>query len=493
MAIATGTGLAIAGGAALIGAGIQAFTAVQAAEEAGLSREEALAFAEQRFGIGREQILAAGEQGRADITAGAQQALTTLTPAQQQGIAAGGQLQGLLQQGPGIDTAAIGAPLRGPSPFPSELQALAGADPFAAERAGISGLQQQGLRGIEDISRAGAFTGLERDPGFAFRQRAGEQAIQRAASAAGGRISGRTLQALQARGQELASQEFGAAAERRLQVTGQQLRQAELASQRELTGAGLGLQATGGVQAGQLGRGALELGLGTAQARDVLGRVGAATDIGRLGVQQFQAQTGPLLGLAGVGAGLTGQAAGIQAGTGQALSNLGLAQGQALIGAGGQLGALGAGLIPQGAGAATLGIGQAGQDLLGNAVLLAQLASQGGGGAVGVPGQGPAETFQVKGGQQFLPLSQAPAAGQPALAGQQFLPQQQGLAGLAGQAAAPSQQQFLQGLGQGFQGLSFQGQQASAEELRQQELRRQMIQQQRFALQGGQPSLAGGF
>ncbi len=47
------------------------------------------------------------------------------------------------------------------------------------------------------------------DPGMQFRQQQGEQAINRAATAAGGRYSGATLKALQRFNSDLSSQEFG--------------------------------------------------------------------------------------------------------------------------------------------------------------------------------------------------------------------------------------------------------------------------------------------
>lgn len=50
---------------------------------------------------------------------------------------------------------------------------------------------------------------LEMDPGYAFRQQQGMQAINRSAAAAGGLQSGAALKAAQRFGQDLASQEYG--------------------------------------------------------------------------------------------------------------------------------------------------------------------------------------------------------------------------------------------------------------------------------------------
>lgn len=58
-------------------------------------------------------------------------------------------------------------------------------------------------------AKAGLASGFQGDPGYQFRQQQGEQAINRAASAHGGRLSGRTLGALADFNSGLASQEYG--------------------------------------------------------------------------------------------------------------------------------------------------------------------------------------------------------------------------------------------------------------------------------------------
>jgi hypothetical protein len=63
--------------------------------------------------------------------------------------------------------------------------------------------------------RAG-LSNFQADPGYQFRLQQGEDAINRAASARGGRLSGRTLQELSDYNQGLASQEFGNVANREM-------------------------------------------------------------------------------------------------------------------------------------------------------------------------------------------------------------------------------------------------------------------------------------
>lgn len=64
-----------------------------------------------------------------------------------------------------------------------------------------------------------AFTGnvnLNQDPGYAFRLKEGQQALDRSAAARGGLISGGALKAAQRYGQEMGSQEYGNAYNRAL-------------------------------------------------------------------------------------------------------------------------------------------------------------------------------------------------------------------------------------------------------------------------------------
>ena len=87
----------------------------------------------------------------------------------------------------------------------------------------------------------------QQDPGYQFRQKQGEDAIMRAASASGGRLSGSTLQSLVDYNQNLASQEYANVAGRSQGLLGQQagaVNQAGLSTQGVQAGLGqAGLQA----------------------------------------------------------------------------------------------------------------------------------------------------------------------------------------------------------------------------------------------------------
>lgn len=75
---------------------------------------------------------------------------------------------------------------------------------------------------------------VQADPGFAFRQQQGEQAINRSAAARGGRLGGATLKALAGFNQDLASQEYGNAANRALSAYGARAGVAGQADQSQL-------------------------------------------------------------------------------------------------------------------------------------------------------------------------------------------------------------------------------------------------------------------
>lgn len=59
------------------------------------------------------------------------------------------------------------------------------------------------------LARNFSMADFETDPGYAFRQQQGQQAIERGAAARGGLLSGAALKAAQSFGQDLASQEYG--------------------------------------------------------------------------------------------------------------------------------------------------------------------------------------------------------------------------------------------------------------------------------------------
>jgi hypothetical protein len=275
----------------------------QAFQQAGMSLEQA----QQRAQMYAQSY---GAQSRSALGAGTEAGISALTGA---GAGArqdvlGGQagFEGALGQGMGaLQQGAAGA--RGAL---SPLMGLQGYGPQAAQAIGaydVVGRQPSNLRDLMggQLSRDQAYAGFEADPGYQFRLQQGEQAINRAASARGGRYGGETLRALQEHGQNLASQEFGQFAQRR---------------------AGLNaLQAQG---AGQM----------DAQTMAALQSQAGREDQSRLAAQGIQAN------LAGMGYGAQGQLAGIESGLGQNLAGLyGQVGGQRAT-TGGQLGQLGMGI-----------------------------------------------------------------------------------------------------------------------------------------------------
>lgn len=117
-------------------------------------------------------------------------------------------------------------------------------------------LQGYGQQATQAVNLGDPYANFQADPGYQFRQQQGEQAINRAASAAGGRISGATLKALSGFNQDLASQEYGNFAQRGLALRGQNMQAALAAQQNQMGLAGLGYGAQGqlagyGMQYGQ--------------------------------------------------------------------------------------------------------------------------------------------------------------------------------------------------------------------------------------------------
>jgi len=130
-----------------------------------------------------------------------------------------GESGSALQGGFGGAFGAIGESqdaLRGRFGTDSQLKRLAGG---FGDAQGTLGGQVQGFdaAGFDPALSAQAdLSNFQGDPGFEFRRQSGEDAINRAASASGGRLSGRTLKALGDFNQNLASQEFGNFANRQL-------------------------------------------------------------------------------------------------------------------------------------------------------------------------------------------------------------------------------------------------------------------------------------
>lgn len=206
----------------------------------------------------------------------------------------------------------------------SRIQALQGFTGGATNAVGVLGGPG---RALMSAAAQDPFSGFQADPGYQFRQEQGEQAINRAAAARGGRLSGRTLKELGRFNQGLASQEYQNFANRGLAARGQNL------------------QAAGAIQ----------------QSLENLS--GRQLQAG-LAAQQNQAQ------LAGLGYGAQQQIAGIRSGLGQNLANLQMGMGQQIGASRAGLGTQLAGLGQQAAGY-QVGMGQQ------QAALQNQLASLG--------------------------------------------------------------------------------------------------------------------
>jgi hypothetical protein len=97
-----------------------------------------------------------------------------------------------------------------------QLQGTAGAasslaDPFAQYRQGQAAYLNNILTGKQSI---------QTDPGYQFAQQAGQQAVQRSASAQGLGASGNVMAALQQRGQDIANQQYGSIIDRLTNLAG---------------------------------------------------------------------------------------------------------------------------------------------------------------------------------------------------------------------------------------------------------------------------------
>lgn len=155
---------------------------------------------------------------------------------------------------------------------------------------------------LADLMNGGLQRGFQTDPGYQFRQQQGEQAINRAASARGGRLGAGTLQDLMGFNQNLASQEFGNYANRQIGLTN------ELSGMQNQYGSNLANLYSGGGSA----LANLQSGAGTNKANIGVGLAGQNTSLAQsmMGAYaaptQFaggadQAQTNFLGGLIGLG------------------------------------------------------------------------------------------------------------------------------------------------------------------------------------------------
>ncbi len=244
---------------------------------------------------------------------------------------------------------------------------------------------------------------IEADPGYQFRQQQGEQAINRAAAARGGRLSGRTMQELMQFNQGLASQEAENVIQRRMALAGQR---ASLGAQGVMGQAASNNAAALQAQSNQMGL----AGLGFGAAGQMAG---------------LQA------GLAGQVAGLGSQGAGLTAGMNQALAQGQMAGGNFLANLAAQGGTQMANLYT-GQGGAQAGIlsalgGQQASMNQAQAQALASLIMQGASGqANAIVGGAGGQVSALMGG---LPYTGTPAGGEMAALAQ-------GLSGLGGNLMA---------------------------------------------------------
>jgi len=288
-------------------------------------------------------LTGAGQVAREDVQGGLADSTGTLRAGEQQAA-------GALQQGLAGAEAALDPAL--------QLQGFAQGATEAIDPFDVTGARSR--RGELLDQEGGLFAGFEADPGFKFRQEQGEQAIGRAASARGGRLSGRSLKELSKFNSGLASQEFQNFAARRQAEAGiaggvdQQTLSALLnqagrtdaanqqAKQNQLGLAGIGFGA-GSQLAGfnqQFGGNLANLFSGTA------GQIGS-NQFGAGGLlAQFGLGTGQ--GVAGLQSGLGGQLSGVFGQQGANLANLFSGQGGNLAGLFGAQGSQLAGLSTQG-------------------------------------------------------------------------------------------------------------------------------------------------
>lgn len=209
-------GLVTAGviGAAGIGASLySSYKARKAQEEAAKkAQEEQLAYANDAS----KRMEAAGGQANALVAQGAQQGLDQLR--QSMGLG-----QQSLQQGFGQARQDLG------QYYGQGMGYLGQGDALAMQRLGAGQQSAQGTleraaanSRLAALMGGGLASGFQADPGYAFRQQQGEQALQRQASAAGGRLGTRSLQSLMNFNSGLASQEYGNYANRAISMASQE-------------------------------------------------------------------------------------------------------------------------------------------------------------------------------------------------------------------------------------------------------------------------------
>lgn len=140
--------------------------------------------------------------------------------------------------------------------------------------------RQAGLRALPQVEKIASeykpftMTDMYQDPGYAFRLSEGQKALERSAVARGGLLSGGTGKALERFGQEMGSQEYGAARNRYIQDYLNRL-----SAQQTLAGYGTGATNALAAAAGQYGQqaGAGITNIGAAQAAGQVGQANALT------------------------------------------------------------------------------------------------------------------------------------------------------------------------------------------------------------------------
>lgn len=224
--------------------------------------EQGIGYIDEGTGQAASMYSGFGGQAQAQYLAGQEQGVGALGAAQENtlGTLGAGYNQGRGDVSGGYDQA------RG------DLATLQGLQQFG--QGATTAIDTPGVTGRSMVANQGdLYAGFEQDPGYQFRQKQGEQAINRMAAAGGGRGGGATMKALADYNQGLASQEYANFANRR--------------------------QAEAGLQSGLLQSDA------------------SRQDAARLAAQQNQ------YGLAGMGYGAQSQLAGMAAQGGQSLADLG--------------------------------------------------------------------------------------------------------------------------------------------------------------------------
>ena len=274
-----------------------------------------------------------------------------------------------------------------------DMQPVLGLQRYADQAANVAGRFQEQSQLGKLLGDPGGY--MAQDPGYQYRLQQSEQALGRAQAARGGRTSGRALQELQQNAQGLASQEFGAAAQRAQAADAQTLSalQQEAGIQAGLGQMGYGAQSQLAQSLGQMGM----QGAGMMGSMGMQG-AGSLADLQRAATESMASQQSGLGSqLASLYSGAGGQLANAYSGLGGNLASLlqgmGAGQANALAGAGAQATQLTQASLPAySAGVPYAGAGYniAGQTAGNLAQNLAMMYMMGGGGGGAAPSSAPA-------------------------------------------------------------------------------------------------------